>query len=269
MPDPVDFFIHIPKTAGSTLEHIIAEQYPVGGVLNLRRLALGEEEQVQRIRAMPPATRVVSGHLHYGYTAQVPGSWRAFTMLRDPIERVISLYYYIAREPRHITHEAFKRGKITMEKLAMRQGRVQACFLAGIAPKQPCPDDELLEQAKANLESNVTAFGLTERFDESLLLFNRALGWQVRGYVRQNVTKNRPTQDAIADRDLAVIRAHKGVDQELYDFAKSLFEQRIAAQPPGFAQELTSLRRQITVAQKVSWVRSSLGLLKRTLGLGN
>jgi hypothetical protein len=268
MTEPVDFFIHIPKTAGSTLEGIIAAQYPPGSVLNLRQNAVSHDERTARLRALPLGIRIVCGHLHYGFLAAVPRPARAFTMLRDPVERVISLYYYIAREPRHATHEAFKRGEITMEKLARRQGRAQACFLAGITPRDAMPDAELVARAKENLERNMTAVGITERFDESLLLYNRALGWKVGGYIRENVTRNRPTQDRLAEADLAVIRAHSSVDQAIYEFARTLFEQRVAAAGPAFAEELASLRRKVTVTRNVGRVQGGLRLLARKLGLG-
>jgi hypothetical protein len=183
-------------------------------------------------------------------------------MLRDPTERMISLYYYIAREPKHPKHEPFKRGEVTIENLARIQGRAQACFIAGMPPKDACPDDELVTRAKENIENVLISVGLTERFDESLLLYNRALGWNVKGYVRANVTKNRPTRERLAASDIAIIRENSIVDQQVYDFAKDLFERRIASMPPTFAEELASLKRKVRVARGVGWIRSGLGRVK-------
>ncbi len=266
MPDKVDFFIHIPKTAGTTMAQIIESQYPKGTVLSFRDARVDDEERVRMVKAMGPEIRIVAGHLHYGYAKLFPRDCRPFTMLRDPVERIISLYFYIGREPRHPTHEAFKRGEVTIEKLARRQGRAQACFIAGVTPKDPGPEDELIARAKENLEKIVVSVGLTERFDESLLLYNRALGWNVQGYVRANVTKNRPSQDRLAASDLAIIRENSGVDQAVYAFAKELFEKQIAQMPPTFADELASLRRKVTVARGVSWLRSGAARLLGKVG---
>ncbi len=265
MPEKVDFFIHIPKTAGTTMAQVIESQYPKDAVLSFRDARVSEEERVEMVKAMGPQIRIVAGHLHYGHAKLFPRDCRPFTMLRDPTERMISLYYYIGREPRHPTHEAFKRGEVTIEKLASRQGRAQACFIAGMAAKDACPDDELIARAKENLEKVIVSVGLTERFDESLLLYNRALGWNVQGYVRVNVTKNRPRQESLAASDIAIIRENSVVDQEIYDFAKGLFEGQIAKMPPTFADELASLKRKITVARGVSWVRSGFGRVKEAL----
>ena len=267
MPDKVDFFIHIPKTAGTTMAQIIESQYPKGTVLSFRDAQVGDDERVRMVKAMGPEIRIVAGHLHYGYAKLFPRDCRPFTMLRDPTERMISLYYYIGREPRHPTHEAFKRGEVTIDKLAKRQGRAQACFIAGMPPKEACPDDELVARAKENLEKVVVSIGLTERFDESLLLYNRALGWDVQGYVRANVTKNRPTQDRLAPAEISIIRENSAVDQQVYDFAKALFEKKIAEMPARFPEELASLRRKVTVARGVSWLRSGLGRVRGALKL--
>jgi len=265
MPNPVDFFIHIPKTAGTTLAQIIASQYPRGSVLTFPDPQIGDDERARAIRQMPEETRIVAGHLHFGYTELCPRGSRPFTMLRDPVERFISLYYYIGREPKHHHYAAFQRGELRIGELAERQGRAQACFIAGMLPKDACPDDELIARATENLEKTIVSVGLTERFDESLLLYNRALGWKVEGYARENVTRNRPTQDRLAPQDLSIIREKSAVDQQVYDFASRLFEKRIADMPPTFAEELAALRRKVTKAETVSWIRSGLSRVKSAL----
>jgi len=267
MPGPVDFFIHIPKTAGSTMLQIIESQYPKGTVLSFRETRIGNEERACRVTAIGPEIQIVAGHLHYGLAQLFGRECRPFTMLRDPTERMISLYYYISREPMHPQHETFKRGEISFETVARRHGRAQACFIAGVRQKDTCPDDELLNRAKHILEKVIVCAGLTERFDESLLVYNRILGWNVRSYVRANVTKNRPAQDSLAPSDIAIIRECSRVDQQLYDFAKGLFEKHIASMPPTFAEELVALRRNLKVARGVSWLGTNLGRVKSALRL--
>ena len=267
MPNPVDFFIHIPKTAGSTMSQIIESQYPKGTVLSFRETRIGNDERARRVTGIGPDIRIVAGHLHYGQAQLFGRECRPFTMLRDPTERMISLYYYLAREPMHPNHEAFKRGEVSFEKIARRHGRAQACFIAGVLQKDSCPDDELLNRAKDILEKVIVCAGLTERFDESLLVYNRILGWNVRSYVRANVTKNRPTQDSLAPSDIAIIRECSRVDQQVYDFAKSLFEKQIASMPPTFVEELAALRRNVKVARGVTWIGKNLGRVRNALKL--
>ena len=267
MPEPVDFFIHVPKTAGTTMLRIIEDRYPPGSVESL--YLAPPEEAAARIAKIGPQTRIVAGHVDYSFSRNFPGPFRAFAMLREPVERAISLFYFVKREPSHPSHLAVLDGKITIGEMSREQGGMQARFIAGYSPVEPVDDATLLAQAKENLAEKLAVFGLTERFDETLLLLTHALGWKVRGYARMNVTKQRPGKAATDPALLAAIREASAVDVALYEFAREIFEQRLAAQPPGFAEELAALRRDTRVVEGVSRVREGIGSLARKLGLGD
>ena len=266
MSEPVDFFIHVPKTAGTTMLRIIEDRYPPGSVESL--YLAPPEEAAARIAKIGPETRIVAGHVDYGYSRHFPGMFRAFAMLREPVDRAISLFYFVKREPSHPSHRAVVDGEITIGEMSREQGGMQARFIAGYAPAEPVEDAMLLAQAKEHLVEKLVVFGLTERFDETLLLLTRALGWPLRGYARKNVTKQRPSKDASDPALLAAIREASAVDIALYEFAREHFEKRIAAQPPGFADDLAALRRDALVVDGVSRVREGIGSIARKLGLG-
>jgi hypothetical protein len=85
--------------------------------------------------------------------------------------------------------------------------------------------------------------GLTEEFDASVLLFQRAFGWRLPYYVRQNVTPGRPSRGEVDARTLELIREHTTVDRLLYEEATVLFREAVQAQGPGFAADLARFRR--------------------------
>lgn len=260
----VDLFVHIPKTAGTTLRRIIDLEYPRGSVLELK--GIDRRDRPARLAATGPEIRAITGHVHFGQRLLVPRPLRIFTMLREPVARMISLYYFLERESRMANHNAVKTGALTVLDLARRQNSLQTRFIAGCEPREVAPDEQLLAEAKRNLEHEFVTFGLTERFDESLLLFRQALGWSVRGYARENVTRpKRVHADKAAElrEQLAQILV---VDCELYRFASELFAGRVAAQPPGFADELAALRRNITVARGAKGLRSVWQKLTGALG---
>ena len=266
MPEPVDFFIHVPKTAGTTMLRIIEDRYPPGSVESLY-LAPPDEAKA-RIAKIGPQTRIVAGHVDYSYSRNFPGPFRAFAMLREPVDRAISLFYFVKREASHPSHQAVLEGAITIEEMSREQGGMQARFIAGYSPTEPVDDDTLLAQAKQHLVEKLAVFGLTERFDETLLLLTKALGWTLRGYARKNVAKERPSKDATDPVLLAAIRDASAVDVALYEFARDFFEKQIATQPPEFAADLAALRRDALVVDGVSRVREGIGLIARKLGLG-
>ena len=165
MPEPVDFFIHVPKTAGTTMLRIIEDRYPEGSVESL--YLAPPEEAAMRIAKIGPETRIVAGHVDYGFGRHFPRPFRAFAMLREPVERAISLFHFVKRERSHPAHQAVLDGAITIELMSQEQGGMQARFVAGYSPTEQVEPGILLAQAKENLAQKLAVFGLTERFDET------------------------------------------------------------------------------------------------------
>jgi Sulfotransferase family len=94
-------FLHIPKTGGTTLNRIIEWQYsplsiftidPYGIRATSERFKTFSEERRRRLR-------VVRGHLYYGIHEFLPQGRTYITMVREPVARVLSQYYFMLRRP--------------------------------------------------------------------------------------------------------------------------------------------------------------------------
>jgi DNA repair exonuclease SbcCD ATPase subunit len=103
--------------------------------------------------------------------------------------------------------------------------------------------DEMLEQAKRNLHDELVFFGLTERFDESLVLAKRRLGLRSILYRSSGrVNPARPRGDEIpAELRRAAERCNR-YDIELYRYAKELFPEQLEPRDLEFEVELAALR---------------------------
>jgi hypothetical protein len=86
---------------------------------------------------------------------------------------------------------------------------------------------ETLEIAKKNLCEQFAIVGLTESFDETLILLKRALCWRDPFYIKANVAKNRPRRDEIPEATLKGIIKHNELDIQLYQCARGLFRKQI------------------------------------------
>jgi hypothetical protein len=92
--------------------------------------------------------------------------------------------------------------------------------------RAPTPE-ALLASAKRNLRA-CAAFGLAERFDDTVAYFSRELRWPEVEWESRNITADRPRA---ADLDPALverIRAEAALDAALYSDARGLFERRLA-----------------------------------------
>jgi hypothetical protein len=99
-------------------------------------------------------------------------------------------------------------------------------------------DQATLDLAKHNLREHFAVVGLTERFDETLLLLKRTFGWQRIQYTRHNVTRGRPRRDSLDAETLAVLSEYNQLDIALYQYAQRLLADQICAQGPSFARAL-------------------------------
>jgi hypothetical protein len=261
-PDDTVVFLHIPKTAGNTVTWLLDRHYAAD-----RRYAVPTspkeipplEEILAGLRSLPPdqlqRLDLLTGHFPYGVHAALPRRARYMTFVRDPVERVVSLYHYIRSHPVHpLRGEA---NRLTLREFA--EGNVsgnlhngQTAFIAGKGIWHDRFDDELLAEALANIESGFAAVGVTERLDESVLVLRRRLGWGPRVYYRsQNVNSARPRE--ALDRETAVaIEALNELDRRLYDRATKLLDLELERLGIDVHSELRRLRARSSHAYLVA-----------------
>lgn len=246
---PLYALVHVPKAAGSTLRAIARQQYRKRDQL----LMLPKRYPLDAVTSISPARearlRIVIEVPHVGLHHLLLRPVRYLTVLRHPVERVISFYFY-------------KRARDGgFESVARQRDNTQTRILAGMVPYAG-PSTRVtasaLDDAKANLLEHVELL-LAERFDESLILAKRRLGWNRIFYWPRNVTR-RPAGSGISDHFRRRIEADNAYDLELYAFAQGLFERAVAAQDPSFAIECEAFRRLNAAGQKLMVDRDPLRL---------
>ncbi len=119
-PEDCVVFLHIPKTAGSTLSTALVMNYSPQQTIRLDLInrPVAEIEKEIRPEALSEA-RLVRGHLSYGVHRYIPRPCHYITVLREPIARAISDYKFIIRNPaafrHHALHDPEVGGKIGLE----------------------------------------------------------------------------------------------------------------------------------------------------------
>ncbi len=250
-------FIHIPKAGGSTLKEVIFRQYPRGTAV---WISFQRPDMVEAFLAKSADERAnlhcLMGHFPYGFHTELPGKPFLFTMLRDPVSRFLSEYRYMLsfdrlgawRPPGNAmdTLEAFLEYRIETKAMEVQTAMISGYFpdVGAVPPFDPLPEDAL-EVAKTNLRDHFGLVGLTERFDESMLLLKQRMGW-TRGvhYARRNTTGKKSTSRSLDSALLDRIREHTKNEAALVAYANELLDEALAGQGASFEEELAALKRQ-------------------------
>jgi len=234
--EPTVVFLHIGKTGGTTLRRVLRRQYPESEMMVVRARARPREETLADFAKLPEAERarprLILGHTVFGLHELVPRPSTYITLLRRPVSLVLSQYGFVRRTPGHRHHQAAQGmglEEYLVSGLAQEMNNSQTRALAG-AVEVPYGENppELLELAKRNVEEHFRVVGLTERFDESLVLFGLAFGWSRLSYVRANVASKRVVPSPAG---LAEIERLNALDLELYDWAERRLEATIDGEP--------------------------------------
>ncbi|MFT6776006.1 MAG: hypothetical protein ACJA1L_003730 [Paracoccaceae bacterium] len=100
MPDPIHFFVHVPKCAGTTVETHFRRTLGPGGFALAPRWKNPLRDVLGNRAALPPEVvaggKVISGHsLARSMASQFPGrELRESVLLRDPVGWHVSFYNY-------------------------------------------------------------------------------------------------------------------------------------------------------------------------------
>ena len=241
-------FLHIPKTAGTTLRPIIERQYRRSVIL--RAYNSGEGAKGREFFVALPIERIkrvglVVGHIEFGWHALMPQKAIYLTMLREPIDRVVSQYYHIRGHTSHRLHNAVKGGAVDIEEYVRRGLNPDASngethWLSGGLESDTHSGlpEEALQKAKDNIEEYFPVIGIQERFDESLILFKRAFRWKWVYYSRRNVADSRASLTTLPDRVVRTIREFNQLDIDLYEYAQRKFEDLVLNEGITFRREV-------------------------------
>lgn len=250
MSRALHFFLHIPKTAGTTLNDILRANYPEGTVLDAY-----DAKGYRRVRELTEADletlHLVQGHMFVHdfdelLEGQVP--ILAMTFLRDPVARVLSEYRFLKSWPGQHLYELMNKDNISLEEFVATERPELIHHGKNLMTKSLCgavkndTDDAMLERAWKNLSQRFACFGLVERFDESLLLLKLALGLSTIFYEQRNVNPDRQTPVDLSPSTVALIETHNQLDRKLFTRATALLDKRISTLGTPFAKELKTFR---------------------------
>jgi hypothetical protein len=280
-------FIHIPKTAGTTLQQVLrSNAMHFARLANVFKGGGGRvkepdyERMVANVQARPRA-RFFWGHTPFAIASYMPAEWETqfITFLRDPVDRAISQYYGMIQRldgvdidaeigpsrKRNVSRGALRHDvpyEVALTDAAFVSDNLQTRMLCGLPRPFDEVTDEMLDRAIENL-GRIRCVGLVERFDESLVLLKRRIGYQRIAYDQQRVNTSRPRGASVPEELRRAAEKANRFDQELYRHAVAQLDSAPELGELEFRAELAALR-----AERQARIRRSpteLELLERDL----
>lgn len=260
-------FLHIPKAAGSTVHYVLESKYSKSNTFSIRGSREYLEKDIHQIKTLSSKERkrirLLKGHMPFGLHKYFDQKAQYFTLLRDPVCRIISEYYYIRRNPSHYLFDIldgknmdiydFVASGITTE-INDGQVRLLSGDFAGVDQNIPYGQttNKMLIQAQENIKNHFLLVGLVEKFDESLLLLKRKLHWHVPPfYFRRNVSKVETDRKSVSVRTLELIQGYNSLDMKLYKWIKKRLEKNVN-EIKNFKDKLNSFQALNGIYQKVN-----------------
>jgi hypothetical protein len=233
-------FLHLPKTAGSSLTAILEQQYSPERSYSTSFSAHHPDGSLAGFHALPPEQmakiELLYGHMPYGLHEKLPRPAEYFTLLREPVSRVVSNYFFEGREPSSAIYDRVHSGAMDIEAYLdyirdLGIDNIQTRMIAGIYDPAGGPPmtGEILARAQKNLEKHFVLVGLQEAFEDTYLMLRRRYGWPYTVLPRRGVAPRKQKRATVPDNVLERIAREHRYDAELYEFARTLMAQRRAA----------------------------------------
>lgn len=219
-------FLHIPKTAGTTVTHLIGRNYKEEEIARI--YFRGKHQEAIAIALAEPKKKIVFGH----YTlAEVPAAEQLyhFTFLRHPLPRTVSHFLHLKYSPDPQHKQMMEQAVDFPGFLKIIQGNnLQTRRLVNVyAPKfDQMPEKEILEMATNNLDW-LSFVGISERFNESISVVAHDLGWKFLAHKNQNKSgKKEEARELKYQFGDAILEANQ-LDLALYCHAQKMLDDRL------------------------------------------
>jgi len=229
-------FQHIQKVGGTSLSKALEEKIPNKSVKPFSGMVYWYPwdtslDRYQRLKNFDG----IFGHFMFGiHHAILPKSYCYITMLRNPVDRIISLYYY-AREsfPNPLlgdTLDDFVRfdKNNTFQMHNKDNGMVRSLCgpTAHLVPFLELTEEHLF-CAKTHLLEYFSLVLITERYRESLLLLEKTFHWKNLTLFSENKTQRKLSRNKFSAHTISAIERMNKLDLELYEFASNLFDEQL------------------------------------------
>ena len=178
-----------------------------------------------------------TAHFFFRRKLKISKPFTYINIFREPVERVISHYFYMRNEkirPKHRVLELKRSGQWNISLLDCVRHQYRGCednvmthFICGTADYCDTGSKAALVRAKRNLKRYYAAVGVLEEVQTFLKILNKRLpSFFIRERKELHALKQNNKAHPMVDSEvLGTIRARNKADLELYEYVKEIYGQ--------------------------------------------
>jgi hypothetical protein len=217
-PNEPLFFLHIPKTAGMTLWHMLKHHYG-------RRVSWSLTRDIRNSVTSRDLENFLCfrAHMDYRYYQHYQRKPAYLTVLRHPVQHQLSRFGMKKRVGKLGLIEA----RDIFDYLERVPMNIQTLYLAGMKPGLSIDPDAALEVALTRLDE-MAFFGVMEQFKNSLELLSYTFDWPPLQPIKPRNTAKSGDKPQLTPELEALILEKCWLDVKLYEAGLALFNERFA-----------------------------------------
>lgn len=219
---PRIMFDHLPKCAGTSVQSLLARLYPAERIAPF--VSTFSASTSLRLYTQYD---VVCGHFSGRVALNAPFPLKLITVVRDPVERVLSYFHYIRGLEAEGGASELLRGMELEDFVRSRSvaaGAIPNWFCIHFADSigNVTSADDLLPQALTALDY-YDLIGICEDIDQTAKRIVDLCGGDESGIGHDNVTEGRPRREEIDPATIRAIETTNSLDVEFYKRAQERF----------------------------------------------
>lgn len=221
-------FSHVPKTAGTALESYLIQAFALKDVLNINANDLNNMPESLYMKNRYP--KFITGyHPLQGLLYQILGNNKIvhLSMMRDPIERVVSTYNHLITKDyrsQNISNKALDFDDFINHTDLIEVHNGQAKRFAGILGTNiELSDKEIYFRAKYSIDHCFSIVGVTEFFSQFHKLIAKRCGVIFHDLPPITRLETKVQLANIKPDQMKVIKRKNKIDIQLYQYVRSKF----------------------------------------------